>query len=112
MKLPKQKHIDKGQLGGILQIFTRSNIPMVPITFIGTASLCYDRFLKPYCSISTGIVVIIICAVAWWIFDYTVLYPSQVQFGNHQGYAHNSPIKTDFEKVNDRLDKIEEMLKK
>lgn len=112
MKLPKQRHIDKGQLGGILHIFTRSNIPIVPINFIGTASLCYDQFLKPYCSIPTGIIVILIGAVTWWIFDYTMLYPSQVQFGNHQGYAHNSPIKSDFEELNNRLDKNEKMLKK
>ena len=112
MKLPKQKHIDKGQLGGILQIFMRTSIPLVPINFIGTASLCYDRFLKDTCSIPTGIVVLLLCAVAWWTFDYTMLYPSAVQFGNKQGYAHNSPIKADFEEVNDRLDKIEKMLKK
>ena len=112
VKLPKQRHIDKGQLGGILQIFTRTNIPMVPITFVGTMSLCYTSYLKDYCSIFTGMVIIFIGAMCWWMVDYTIVYPSQVQFGNHQGYAHNSPIKEDFEELNKRLDKIEEMLNK
>ena len=112
MRLPKQKHIDKGQLGGILQIFTRTSIPLTPINFIGIASLWYDRFLKSYCSIPTGIVIILLGAMVWWVFDYTTLYPSAIQFGNKQGYAHNSPINADFEEVKNELDEIKKLLNK
>lgn len=52
----------------------------------------------------------ITCAVAWWLFYYAIIYPSIVHFSNKQAYKHGSPVKRDFEAINNKLDKIMEKI--
>lgn len=111
MKLPKQKHIDTGQLGGMLQIIIQSMGLLTLFNFIGIASLFYDRFLSSYFPIYIGIALIIAGAGVWWITYYTLIYPSIIQFSQRQAYAHNSPVKKDFEKLNQKIDKLADGLK-
>ena len=110
MKLPKQRHIDTGQLGGMLQIIIQSMGLLTLFNFFGIASLFYDRFLSSFFPVYIGLALILLGAGVWWLTYYILVYPSIIQFSQRQAYAHNSPVKKDFEKLNQKIDKLTEQL--
>lgn len=107
----KQIRIDSGQLGGSIQIIMQSMFIVNLFNFAGVFLLIYDKFLKEYVSLLTGVIIICCGAVAWWACYYVFIVPSVIQYSNRQGYKHGNPVKRDFELINDRLDKIEELIK-
>lgn len=108
----KQIHIDNGQLGRVIQVIVQSMFVFNFGTFIQACIRTYDDYLKTYISIYQGIAILLFCSVLWWSSYYFVIYPSIVQYSNKQSWRHGNPMKVEFEALNDRLDKIEEMLKK
>lgn len=107
----KQVHIDNGKLGGIIQVIIQSMFIVNLFNFGGVALLTYDKFLKDHVPLYIGVAAVMCGAVIWWICYYSIIYPSIVQYGNRQGYKHGSPVKSDFELLNKRLDEIEEAIK-
>lgn len=81
------------------------------ITFINTCAIVYHSFLYKYVSLQTGIILIVVCACMWWLFYYSIIYPSTMQFANRQSYKHSSPIKKDFDYIKQELEEIKDMLK-
>jgi len=110
MKLIRQIHIDNGKLGGIISIIINSMFIFNFITFINTTLTVYNTWLRDI--IPLWLCVIIICggSITWFSTYYTILYPSIMQFANRQAYIHSSPIKEEFDKLNARLDSIEQKI--
>lgn len=106
----KQKNIFGRKLGGIVSTVTGSAFPLSFITFFTTLSLFYDKFLSEYISIVWGMA-IIACGFVTWLYIYFIfIYPSLIAFAGNQAYAHDSPVKADFDKLNKKLDAVlEEM---
>lgn len=107
----KQIHIDNGKVGGTIQIITQSMFIVNLFNFAGVALLTYDKFLKDRIPIWAGITALMLCAVSWWVIYYSVIVPSILQYSNRQGYKHGNPVKKDFELLNERLDRLEELIK-
>lgn len=108
----KQIHIDNGQLGRIIQVIVQSMFVFNFFTFLQVCMNTYTTYLKTYLSIYQGATILLCCFMLWWCAYYFVVYPSIVQYSNTQGWRHGNPMKVEFEELNKRLNKIEEMLKK
>ena len=106
----KQIHIDKGQIGGVIQVITQSMFIVNIFNFIGVWTLLYDRFLRGIIPFYLGMCIVVCCALAWWTAYYSIIYPSLSQYSNKQAWKHNSPIKAEFERLNKRLDDLEAKL--
>lgn len=108
----KQHIIDKGQFGGIIQIFSNSLIILSPISFIGILALNYDRYIKYWIDLNTFIFLSVVVFIIYeWIF-FIFVFPSIVQFGNRQSYTHENPIKREFDEIKVTLNRIESQLKR
>jgi phosphotransferase system glucose/maltose/N-acetylglucosamine-specific IIC component len=112
MEIPKQLHVDGGQIGGALTVVLNSMFVFNFITFINTSALIYSNYLKWYISPLVCIVLIAVCSVVWWAIYYFVLYPSIMQFNNKQCYIHENPMISDLNEIKESLIMIEEKLSK
>ena len=108
----KQHQIDKGQFGGLILIFSSSLVILSPFSFIGILALNYDRYLKYWIDLNTFIFISAILFIIYeWIY-FIFMYPSMIQFGNRQTYAHENPMKKEFDEIKTTLNRIETQLKK
>ncbi|AKJ39361.1 hypothetical protein [Methanosarcina barkeri] len=102
----KQIHVDNGQIGGVIQVVIQSMFLCNFITFVNTTLTVYNQFLKNYISLYTGILLICFASALWWgVYD-IVTFPSMLQYGNRQAWVHESPIKKEFERLNQKIDKL------
>ena len=111
MKLIKQVKVDDGELGGFINVAMNSMFIFTLVNSVGIYALFFDKFLSKYISLSTGIIAIIISILIWWIVYYSIIYPSVIRYGNRQAWKHGNPYKVEFDLINERLDKIEQMIK-
>lgn len=108
----KQYKIDKGQLGGLLAVFSNSLVILSPFSFIGILALNYDRYIKYWLDLNTFIFISAVLFIIYeWIF-FIFLYPSIVRFGNRQIYEHDNPMKKEFDEIKATLKNIESQLKR
>lgn len=110
MEIPKQLHVDGGQMGGAITVVLNSMFVFNLITFINTSALAYSTYLKWYISPLTCVILIAICSIIWWAIYYFVLYPSIIQFNNRQCYIHENPMAVDLTEIKKSLIIIEEKL--
>lgn len=110
MRLPKQLHIDNGQIGGTIQIILQSMFLVNFATFVSTLILLYNTVLYKYVQWYVAGVVLIIGIVSWWIIYYVIVYPSIITFVNRQQYTHKNPIREDIKRIENKLDKLMEVL--
>lgn len=106
----KQIKIDNGQMGGTIQMILNSMFVFNLLTFINTSILLYQSVIYKYIPLVLYILSIICFAFVWVSIYYFIIYPSVIRFGNRQSYAHGSPIKKDFDKINKQLYEIKKCL--
>lgn len=110
-RVMKQHRIDKGQFGGLVNVFSSSLVILSPFSFIGILALNYDRYIKYWMDLNTFIIISVVISIIYeWLF-FAFVYPSMVQFGNRQVYEHNNPMKKDFDEIKATLKHIESQLK-
>lgn len=108
----KQYRIDKGQFGGLIAIFSSSLVILSPFSFIGILALNYDRYIKYWVDLNIFIFISTVLFIIYEWFFFIFVYPSMMQFGNRQIYAHENPMKKEFDEIKATLKKIESQLKK
>lgn len=104
----QQKHIDKGQIGGILSVWSQLGIYFGSVTFGSSLLVLYtvrgwDKVMPLYLFIS--ITAVLICVIS--VFHFKYILPSQQQFMLNQQYVHNNPMVDDIKKIMKKLE-IEE----
>lgn len=104
--IPKQRYVDGGQIGGTIQMMIQSMFIFNFVTFVNTCAIAYHSFLYEYVSLTFGVIIIIICTFCWWLCYYTIIYPSIITFANRQSYKHNSPIKADILRIENKIDEL------
>lgn len=102
----KQIHVDNGQIGGFIQVVIQSMFVFNFVTFVNTTLTVYNQFLKNYISLYVGMLLIGFASAVWWGVYYIVIFPSMIQYGNRQAWVHESPIKKEFERLNQKIDKL------
>jgi hypothetical protein len=106
-KIFKQRKIDNGQIGGVIQMIMQSSFILSFFTFVNTSGVFYHVYLHKFVSVWTYIILFLCIWGGWVLFYYTIQYPSHIRFSNRQSYTHGSPVKRDFQKVLTKLDEIE-----
>lgn len=100
----RQRHVDNGQIGGFISVFTSSMFIFSFFTFLNTTGLIYVQSrLKDYIPIEIFFILIGIASLVWMGFYYVVIMPSQVQFASKQSYIHNNPVQQDLKEIKEGL---------
>lgn len=104
MKLPRQ--IIFKRLGGIKNLFTRTAFYISLVNFLMLATTTYvivvkEYFQLPFWMFMFGIICLVLIAM---IFEYTIMLPSEIAFGNWQVYTHDNPIRRDLEEIKKDLE--------
>lgn len=102
----RQRHIDSGQIGGLISVFINSMFIFSFFTFINTAALVYQSILKYHLSLTAFGLIIGVSAVIWMGFYYSIVMPSQQQFASRQSYIHNNPVQKDLKELKDSMDQL------
>lgn len=106
----KQFHVDSGQIGGTIQVIMQSNFIFTVVNSIGIWLIVYNDYLSKYIPLYIGVLIGLFAVPMWWLFYYSVVQPSLIQYSNRQAWKHSSPVKKEFEVLNERLNKIEKLL--
>lgn len=107
----KQKRIDNGRLGGIINTFGGSSFIFGIFTYINSAAIAYSLIIKYYISLHVYILLTVIFIISWFVIYYVYITPSQNRFIQNQAWEHGSPIRKSFEDQKKILERIEEKLK-
>jgi hypothetical protein len=108
MFIPKQKNIGSF-LGGLKTIFSSVTFYIGLINFALIVPTAYNTTLKYYLPISFlefVLMVLIILCVAMYV-EFVWIMPSGISFANKQSWCFDNPIRKEFEKLNKRLDEME-----
>lgn len=106
----KQLLIDNGQVGGFIQVVVNSMFVFNFMTFINSSVTVYDSYLKSLIPPYLGFALLAAISIGWWVVYYVFIFPSIVQYSNRQSYMHNSPIKSDFARLNERFQSLDDQI--
>lgn len=111
--IPKQKNIGSF-LGGLKSIFSSVTFYIGLINFSLLLATAYNTTLKYYLPIPfwAFAIITVICLLLSMLFEYIWVMPSGVIFANRQSWAHDNPVRQEFEKLNKRLDILEQKIEK
>jgi cellulose synthase/poly-beta-1,6-N-acetylglucosamine synthase-like glycosyltransferase len=108
MYIPKQRNIGSF-FGGLKTIFSSVTFYIGLMNFVLLLVTAYNTTLKFYLPIPFWLffIITIICLLIAMLIEYIWIMPSGIMFANRQSWEHDNPIRREFEKLNERLDKIE-----
>lgn len=105
-KMLRQRHVDTGEIGGLISVFINSMFIFSFFTFINTTGLVYQSILKYYISLEMFLIIISLLSLCWMVFYYIVIMPSQQQFASRQSYIHNNPVQKDLKEIKEGLEQV------
>ena len=103
-------------LGGVRDMIQRSqtyysifNVILLLITTYTVREVTIKTYL-PWFNFWHLIAVIFVIIILIILLDHKLIYPSQIAFHQHEAWKHESPVRKEFKKINERLDRIEKLL--
>lgn len=111
--IPSQKNTGQ-YIGAVKELLGRTSFYITIINFlllIITSYYTTIRFIIPVSFfIFISAVLILVCAAM--LVEYIVILPSSVVFQNYQAYKHSNPLKDDIKLILNRLNEIENKIRK
>lgn len=99
-------------IGGIKYQFSRTlfyqSLPNMLLLAMAAINNAQERFHWLTLPILVGIIVAFYIILV--IVDHMLIQPSEIAWGNKQGYAHDNPVREDFVKLNVRLDTQDKLI--
>ncbi len=104
--------------GAIRDMYGRATFDASPIQYFMMAATTYVVTAKDYIHqyipwFSFGMFLVLFILIIWllMLLDWKFLTPSSIRLSNALGYAHGSPIETDFIEVKRELSEIKALLR-
>lgn len=110
-KLPIQKRIDNGELGGAWTIFNQSLSILGLLNFVQLTMIAYIMVFKPYISLLVFVFLYVFSFSAWIIIYYVYLLPSIIVFSNRQSFTpERNPLNREIQEIRKDLEEIKRRL--